>query len=75
MKLMLYLEYVHNGSGIQSQLTNKEITIDSLSPDDKLSLHSHQFSEYWLTTKRMKDISFMVKQFPWMSSDGRNASS
>ena len=68
MMRMLYIEAVQNGETVSEDVESGDADIDDLTDYDRLSLHSYQFSEHWLTKHQMKDISFMVCQFSWLSS-------
>ena len=67
-KMLLYMDAIKNGEDVSKSIKSGKANIDSLKDYDKLSLHSYQFSEYWLAEHEMKDISFMVSQFSWLSS-------
>lgn len=66
--MMLYMDAVKHGETVSEDIEAGKESIDDLADYDKLSLHSYQFSEYWLSRHKMKDISFMVSQFSWLSS-------
>ncbi len=68
MILMLYMDAVKNGESVSKDIKSEKADIDDLTDYDKLSLHSYQFSEYWLNRHKMKDISFMRSQFSWLAS-------
>ena len=70
---MLYVDAVRNGEDISKDIESGKREVDGLADYDKLSLHSYQFSEYWLDKHKMKDISFMRSQFSWLSSGSGDA--
>ena len=69
MKLLLYVEALKHGEEIEKDLLEGELEIDTLSDYERMSLHSFQFSDYW-GNQKMRNISFMVSQFPWLASSG-----
>ncbi len=67
IKTLMYMEAVENGETITKDIESEKVNAHTLNEYDTLSLHTYQFSEYWLSRYKMKDISFMVKQFSWLS--------
>ena len=68
INMLMYMNAIENGETISENVESGKEEIDNLTDYDRLSLHSYQFFEYWLSRHQMKDISFMVCQFPWLSS-------
>ena len=66
--MMLYIDAIKNGENVSKDMKSEKTDIEDLTEYDRVSLHSYQFSEYWLTKHKMKDISFMRSQFSWLSS-------
>ncbi len=71
-KMLIYIDAIENGETVSKKIEAEKEDVDNLTDYDRLSLYSYQFSEYWLTRHQMKDISFMVSQFSWLSSGSGN---
>ena len=66
---MIHFSYaIESGKEIHDNITGGKSSSENLSKLDQLNLYSYQFSEYWLTQYEMKDIGFILRQFPWLSS-------
>ena len=66
---ILHFDYaVESGKEIHDSISKEKSGSENLSKLDQLNLYSYQFSEYWLTQYEMKDIGFILQQFPWLSS-------
>ena len=65
----LHFDYaVESGKEIQDSISKGKSGSKNISNLDQLNLYSYQFSEYWLTQYEMRDIGFILQQFPWLSS-------
>ncbi len=65
----LHFDYaIELGKEVHDSISTGKSSSENLSKLDQLNLYSYQFSEYWLAQYEMKDIKFILQQFPWLSS-------
>ena len=68
MKALHFNYAIESGEEIHKSIEGGKSSSENLSKLDQLNLHSYQFSKYWLTQYEMRDIGFILQQFPWLSS-------
>ena len=68
MKALHFNYAVESGEEVHGSVLKGESSLESISKLEQLNLYSYQFSKYWLTRYEMKDIGFILLQFPWLAS-------
>ena len=64
--ILTYLSSAKLGRELQDKINKKDTSYDEMSLLDKQNLHTYQFGEYWLSDYKMREISWLVVQFPWL---------